>query len=394
MGMLAVGLGLLAAVSAALLAHPLGVCGEEHRELYALSLAALLVFSASIIADVIGVAAAIVELLSGIYASLLGLEPIGILGELGLIGGVLLMFVAGTEIDVPVLRRNFWRGLGLGIAGFACSATVSFTVFYAMGMGVQQSSLMAVALSTTSVAVVYAVLLDKGLLAGGMGQTLLAAAMMADVASIVALVVIVARLSYMLLAYSVLLVAVPPALRRLLRALPYRHSELGVRLIVSSLLALTLVSEVVGVHAVLIAFILGVSSSDIIRRKGFLDEKMKGLVFGFFAPIFFFTAGLYMRVPSLLGYTELVVIALLASYIPKIIATYIAGRSLLGLKDPLYSLIFGARLTVSIIAALIGLSMNLLSMEHYGAIILSAVVATIISGFAAGRLELLGEEEI
>lgn len=392
--MLAFSLGLLLAVTLALRLHPLAACCEERRGLYALSLAALLVFSASIMADIIGVAAAIMELVFGIYSSFMGLEPVGLLGELGMLGGVMLMFVAGTEIEVSVLRRNLWKGLGIGLTSFLGPAMVSFASLWLIGMDPQSSALMAVALSTTSVAVVYAVLLEKGLLARSLGQTLLAAAMIADVASIVALVAIVAEFTPLLLAYMALFVTVPPLVRKMLHALPYRHSELGVRLIVSSLLALTLVSEVVGVHAILIAFILGMASSEVIRRKGFLDEKIKGLVFGFFAPIFFFTAGLYMRVSSLAGYLELVVLVFIVSYVPKVFFTYIAGRRLMGLKDPLFAVVFGARLTVSTIAALIGLSAGALSMEHYGAVIVSAVIATVSSGIAAGRLEFLGEEEI
>jgi len=362
--------------------------------LYQLAIIALLIFDAALISDIFGIAVAIVEIIFGVIASLMGLVPDSFLMDLGLIGGVLLMYVVGSEVNIDILRKHISKGFIIGFASFFGPFIISFIIFSFLGMSVRSSGLIAVSLSTTSVAVVYALLLEKSLVSSPTGQTLLSSAMIADVISIIVLTVIITHVSTLFLVYMVLFFVSPFVLRKLLHALPHGVSEVGLRLIISMLLVLTLFSEVVGFHAVLIAFILGLASSDIIRTKGALDEKIRGFVFSFFAPLFFFTAGMYVGGTDIFNTLWLVIIALLASYPAKIFFTYFISKIVLKTSDIGYSIMFGARLTVSTIAALLGLSTGMLSSSHYSAIIISAVIVTVLSGIFVGRMELLSEEEL
>ncbi len=381
-------------VIAVTLTYPPRTYPLENRGLYEVALAASLLLAAAFIAELLDIAVAIVELITGVFASLIGLSPEGILSVLSMIGGVLLMFIVGSEIEIDVLIKNFRTSLIVGLSSFLAPALASFIILFRMGLGFRASWLVAIALSTTSMAVVHAILMSKGLLNKEIGQVILASAMVTDASSIIAMALVMVKATYLIVLYVIMFFTVPMIFRKALHHLPSRPaSQLGIRMIISTLLVLTLFSEIAGIHAALIAFILGISASDIIRKRGFLDEKLKGLVFGFFSPIFFFTAGLYVRLMGVSSALILTILFLAISFIPKVISTGYFIYKRMGVKDLSVSIMFGARLTVSTIAALMGLSAGLLLQNHYNAIILSAVISTIIAGIYSGRIIAIEEEE-
>src|SRR5450756_1509854 len=103
-------------------------------------------------------------------------------------GAIVLTFLAGAEIDPDVFRQKWKEASVIGLISFAapflgCTAAA----YYLLGWTVRASWLAGVALSTTSVAVVYAVMLELGLNKTDFGKTVLAACFITDLATVVAL---------------------------------------------------------------------------------------------------------------------------------------------------------------------------------------------------------------
>ena len=92
------------------------------------------------------------------------------------IGAIVLTFLAGAELDPKVFKLKWQEATAIGLAGFVfpflgCAAAA----YYLLGWEPMPSWLAGVAMSTTSVAVVYAVMLEYGFNTTEYGKTVLAA---------------------------------------------------------------------------------------------------------------------------------------------------------------------------------------------------------------------------
>ncbi|MET1102075.1 MAG: cation:proton antiporter [Pyrodictiaceae archaeon] len=381
-GFIVSGLFLAALVLTSSLYMP-SVITESYKSLYTLSSIAALILSSYLIGEALYIAPAVLEILLGFLGSLAGIEPVEVVDVLALVGSVVLMFSAGSEIDISLLRRYLVRSLIVGLISFLVPMTTTSIVLLALGYRFIEAILTGIGVSTTSVAVVYAIVKRSSML-NEKGQLVLASAMVVDLLSIIALVSVVLEASSLVALYAASMLIIPPVFAKLFNYIPESMHEAEIRLIMALLLAITLFSEAVGIHAVLFAFILGMAFSGIIKERRGLSEKVSGLVFGFLSPIFFVTAGLRVKVSGITEALLLSLIVLLASYPAKIVATHYSLRKLLGMSDKRQSIVFGARLTVSTIIAYMGYVRGLLPGELAASIMLSAIVATLISGILAG----------
>src|SRR5207245_884224 len=103
-------------------------------------------------------------------------------------GAIVLTFLAGAELDPEVFRRRWKEATAVGLISFfapffGCAAAAR----WGLGWGVEASWLEGVAMSTTSVAVVYAVMIEFGFNATEYGKTILAACFITDLGTVVAL---------------------------------------------------------------------------------------------------------------------------------------------------------------------------------------------------------------
>ncbi len=360
------------------------------KNLYSLAVASAIIVDALLFAEALNVASPVIEVLFGMIAGWLGVKATGSLEPLALMGGSAIMFLAGLEVDVSFVKDNLKESMAIGLAGFAAPLLASSLVFAAMGYTARVALLVGVALSTTSVAVVYAIIKAMGVERSHLGQAALSSAMVADVASIVVFALLLVETSLGLVLYIVGLVVVPFILAWLLRGLPALGYEAEVRIIIALLLAATLVSEAVGIHAVLASFILGLALQEFAREPPVRD-KIEALITGFLAPVFFVTAGINASIASP-GEALLLALAFLALTYPlKILATWAAFKSLLRQAPRELVTSFGARLTVSTLIAYVGLKGGFLQPRVAGAIMLSAVLATLASGLLARPSEPLFE---
>ncbi|HTQ82412.1 MAG TPA: cation:proton antiporter, partial [Pseudolabrys sp.] len=165
--------------------------------------------------------------------------------------------------------------------------------------------------------------------------------------------------------------------------------------------AMAMITDLIGVQSVLGAFVAGllIGESPILTRH--IDEQLRGLIFAFFMPVFFGTAGLHadltiLKDPSLLLLTVgLIVIASIGKFSGAFLGGTLAGLT------PRESLALGAgmnaRGSTEVIVATIGLSMGALSQDLFTLIVTMAVVTTMAMPptlrWALARLPMRKEEK-
>ena len=358
------------------------------EELFSLSVVSVLVAASALLAEALAVPSAVLEIVLGVAAGLSGVPVSGVLDTLGVVGSVFIMYMAGLEVEPRLLYRHARTSLIAGLASFAVPALATYAVMRLLGYSGAEAVLASIGVATTSVAVVYSIIRRGGFIRRPAGQVILATAMVADVASIVAFAITVAGLDVAVVLYLAGAVVAAFGLARLLEELSLSGYEAEVRLILGFLVAAAIIGEYVGVHAMLFAFFLGVATRGMIAAGGRGSyTKLSAVTFGLLAPIFFIDAGLHATPsdPARMAFLGLVLLA--ASLPLKVASTHAALRLLLGARVPLrVSMVFGARLTVSTVIAYAGESSGVLGHELAGAIVLSALVATVVSAVASGTV--------
>jgi glutathione-regulated potassium-efflux system ancillary protein KefC len=305
-------------------------------------------------------------------------------------GAILLTFLAGAELDPEVLRKDWKKAGVIGIAGFAapflgCTAIA----YYLLHWSGHSSWLAGVALSTTSVAVVYAVMLEFGLNKTNYGKLLLAACFVNDLATVLALGMIFAPFTYktgIFIAVSIGVFAVLPWLTpRFFKRYGNRPSELEAKYLLLLLFGLGGLAAWAQSEAVLPAYLIGMVLAGTVGKDHALIRRLRTLTFGLLTPFYFIRAGSFVSVSAIMG-APLVVLALLfGKMIMKSIFVYPAAKmSGNSHKEGMYTtLLMSTGLTFGSISALFGFTHGIINKGQYSfliaAVVLSAVVPTLIA---------------
>ena len=161
---------------------------------------------ASIISIRTAISVALVEICVGVVGgNFLGLDPhTEWISFLAGFGAILLTFLAGAEIEPDVLRKYGKEALSIGLIAFFLPflGTMAYA-YYVAHWALQASMICGIALSTTSVAVVYAVMVETGFNETELGKLILAACFVNDLGTVVALGVIFANYNYWLIVFAV-----------------------------------------------------------------------------------------------------------------------------------------------------------------------------------------------
>jgi Kef-type K+ transport system membrane component KefB len=260
-----------------------------------------LALAATLISIRLRVATALSEIVVGTVAQLLigafiGTELLGTaeswIAFLSSTGAVFLTFLAGAELDPAVLRAK-WRETGLiGLVSFAAPFLGSAAyAHYVLGWGSKASWLTGVALSTTSVAVVYAVMLELGLNSTGFGKAVLAACFVCDLGTVVALGLIFAPFTYGTLVFALITALVigvlPWVTPRFFRAYGGRPSEPEAKYLLLVLFALGGAAAWADSEAVLPAYLVGMVLAGTVGKDHALIRRLRTLTFGFLTPFYY-----------------------------------------------------------------------------------------------------------
>ncbi len=172
---------------------------------------------ASMVSVELGLSVAVIEIIAGIVVgNTMHLGTPQWLAFLASFGSVVLTFLAGAEVDPAALRRSWWGSLLIGSLSFAAPFALALLACrYAAGWDWRAAEIGGVALSTTSLAVVYAVLVETGLNATRIGQLIMSSTFVTDLGTVLALSVLFVRPTWWLVpfvAVSAALVVIMPRL--------------------------------------------------------------------------------------------------------------------------------------------------------------------------------------
>jgi glutathione-regulated potassium-efflux system ancillary protein KefC len=362
----------------------------------------LLIITAGIGALELGFSSAIFEILSGVFASnflkLGDLKWIDFLSNVGLLG---LMFFAGLETDPELMKRNFFKSIFIGFSSFFFSLVSIFYVsHHILNYSFEASLLIGIALSTTSLALVYPLLKEKRLLKYATGQVLLSAAMVVDISSMMALSFLFEGINIYNILFSIalilLLLRLPKWGERLFKRYEGNQIEFKTRFILLILVSLGFLSETVHINEAVLAFTTGIFFAELFRKDHVIEKKIKAIIFGFLAPFFFFKAGYSVKL-SVINLKVIFLSLFLGSvaFITKYVGTVYATANLFrGTVYKLAGLFFNMRLTFGIVASLFGLKSGLIDEETYVSLLLIIVATSLISSVISHRLPHEVEEDI
>lgn len=373
---------------------------------------ALAVISA-IIAYHLRVAIALVEICVGvIIAAIAGYlgktELLGANSEwlrfLASAGAVLLTFLAGAELDPETLREKAKEVSIVGLIGFlspflGCAAIA----YYVLGWDLRASLLAGVALSTTSMAVVYAVMIETGFNETEFGKGILGACFINDLGTVIALGLIFAPFTYktviFVIATIVVLVTLPYITRLITRIYAYRTAAIRTKWVIFILFGLGALALWSGSEPVLPAYLVGMVLAQFSQSDNFWLRRLRTLTVGFLTPFYFLRAGTFVSLPALISAPLVFFVLLGGKVLSKIFGLYpfVAIFRKERKERWYYTLLMSTGLTFGTISALYGLTHNIVNQSQYSflvaAVIASAVVPTWIAGIAFMPRHLLPKPE-
>jgi Kef-type K+ transport system membrane component KefB len=369
-----------------------------------------LALAAAIASIWLRVATALSEIVVGALAgALLGTAAMGVdLPWIKFLAGsaaIVLTFLAGAELDPEVFRRKWKEASAVGsISFFAPFLGCAAAARWLLGWSAEASWLAGVAMSTTSVAVVYAVMLEFGFNKTDYGKTVLAACFVTDLGTVVALGLLFAPFTLATVLFvggmAAVCVALPWVTPRLFRRFGGRASEVEAKYLLLALFGLGALAAWAETEAVLPAYVLGMALAGTVGRDHTLVRRLRTLCFGLLTPFYFIRAGSLISLPALVAAPLAFVTMLAVKVAAKIAGVYPVTQVFrTPNKEAMYTtLMMSTGLTFGTIASLFGLSRGIVDPTQYSilvaAVIASAVVPTLIANAWFLPRHLLRVEEV
>jgi glutathione-regulated potassium-efflux system ancillary protein KefC len=306
------------------------------------------------------------------------------------LGAIVLTFLAGAELDPAVFKLKWREATAVGLASFFCPFVgCAAAAYYLLGWEPMPSLLAGVAMSTTSVAVVYAVMLEFGFNRTEYGKTVLAACFVTDLGTVVALGLIFAPFTFKTLIFLVVGVAVflilPWLTPRFFRLYGNRPSELETKFLLLCLLGMGALAGWADSEAVLPAYLIGMVLAGTVGKDHVLVRRLRTLTFGLLTPFYFIRAGSFVSIPSLVVAPTAFLFFLVVKIVTKIAGVYPVTKLYAAPdREAMYTtLLMSTGLTFGTISSLFGLSHGIINQAQYSALVAavigSAVVPTLIA---------------
>jgi Kef-type K+ transport system membrane component KefB len=305
-------------------------------------------------------------------------------------GAIVLTFLAGAELDPAIFRAKWKEASAAGLVGFfgpflGCTAVAHYLLHWSA----RSSWLAGVALSTTSVAVVYAVMLELGFNKTDFGKAILAACFVNDLGTVIALGLIFSPFTIRTLIFVVVSVAVfavlPIVTPKFFRRYGGRVSEIEAKYLLLVLFAMGALASWAGSEAVLPAYIIGMILAGTVGKDHALIRRLRTLTFGLLTPFYFIRAGCFVSVPALIAAPLVFVALFFAKMLSKITGLLPTVRAFNYQREEglYYTLMMSTGLTFGTISSLFGLNHGIIDQGQYSflvaTVIGSAVVPTMIA---------------
>jgi len=361
------------------------------ESLWIAMIAAILILLASVVSIEAGISVALIEITMGVIAgNVLGLTSPPWMDFLASFASILLTFLAGAEVDHQVLRERLKESLLIGGVSFLAPFLGAWAFSaWALGWAGPAAQIAGVALSTTSLAVVYAVLVETGLTHTAIGKLLMASTFVTDFGTALALAVLFIRPTWWLVPFlgvSILLIWLMIGLQ------PWFFRRYGDRVIepeikgaVAALLVLMFFAERAQSHAVLPAFVLGLALAPIFHRHQELGRRFRVVAFALLTPFFFLKGGLNVSLGLVWANFGLLVLLLLAKQATKFVGVYPFARRYVPGDAMFLTLLMSTGLTFGTISSLYGLNAGILSRAQFSVLVTAVVASAVIPTLIAQR---------
>ena len=352
-----------------------------------------LVFLASLISLRLGLSGAIIEILVGALAGNFGLTTQDWMLYLANFGGIILTYLAGTEIDMNIMRSKFKESFLIGFFSFLApfAGTLGYTYFVAH-WSLNASLIAGIALSTTSLAVVYSVLVETGLSRTKIGKMIMSATFITDMGTALSLSIIFIKPTwYTALFYGISIIIILIMYRFSLFLLRNKRMsgkviEPEIKLIFLILLAFIYFAKLGEGHAILPAFVLGMIMSKHFkaeRKTSAISIKLRTVAYAIITPIFFIVGGMKVSFPLIASAIGIFVIFFGIKILMKFLGVYFFARKYIPNGSMYTTLLMSTGLTFGTISSLFGLQSGFINQTQYsvlvGVVIASAVIPTFIA---------------
>jgi Kef-type K+ transport system membrane component KefB len=362
-----------------------------------------LVLISSLISLRLGLSVAIIEIIFGVIAGNLGLGTENWMLYLANFGGIILTYLAGTEIDTKMMRENFKESFLIGSFSFLLPfiGTVAYT-YYLSNWSLQASLIAGCALSTTSLAVVYSVLVETGLSKTTIGKKIMSATFITDMGTALSLSVLFIKPTL----YTLLFIVVSTVLIYIF----YKYSfnvlrnprwankiiEPEIKFIFFILLMFIYFAKLGEGHAVLPAFILGLIMSKHFkeqRKTVIIRNKLRTVAYAIVTPIFFIVGGMKISIPLILSAIGLFIILFGIKMIMKFVGVYFFAKKYMPNGSIYTTLLMSTGLTFGTISSMYGLQAGLINQVQYSVLVGVVVASAVIPTFIAQKWFLPKHEE-
>jgi Kef-type K+ transport system membrane component KefB len=339
----------------------------------------------------IAISIALLEIMVGVIGgNFLPLQRTEWVNFLAGFGSILLTFLAGAEVEPQILRKKFKESVGIGFLSFFMPFIGAMAyAYYMAGWTFPQSAIAGISLSTTSVAVVYAVMIETGYNETELGKLILAACFITDLGTVLALGAFFANydlsMVFFIVVTAVVLFLLPKFTPWFFRKVGSRISEPETKFIFLLLFALGGFAVMAKSEAVLPAYLVGMVLAPFFLENRTLSQRMRVTAFTMLTPFYFLKAGSLVKLSAMWNSAFLILIFLFVKMAAKFAGVWPMTRVFkFGKKEGMYTtLLMSTGLTFGTISALFGYTNKIINQEQYTilvtAVILSAVVPTIIA---------------
>lgn len=353
---------------------------------------------ASFISNRIGIPAVLGELIVGILigpALLSWISPTNFIKQMAEIGVILLMFAAGCESDLDLLRKYFKPSMLAALCGMVLPIILIAPLGIYFGMVPLHAIFLGVVFAATSVSISVVVMKELNFTQNREASTILGAAVVDDILAVIVLSIMMSfasqgqidlvsltkQLLIQVLYFIGLVIVVKwltPIIFRVTTMLQVQYATVITALIIA--FSLAYLAEVVGLSDVVGAFFAGVAVGQTEYRHK-INLAIEGIGNSLFMPLFFVNIGLSMTFTNFLGQLGFIISLVIVAVLTKIVGCGGAVK-LLGFDWP-SSLIVGtgmvSRGEMALIVAQIGLTSHLMSATHYSAVIMAIIITTLLS---------------
>ncbi len=375
-----------------------------HETLLNASFWFFLALIATFLSTKLKLATALTEITVGAIAQLILISFLGLsiinanepwLKFLSSTGAILLTFLAGAELDPEILRAKWKETLGIGIVAFltpflGCAAIA----YYMLNWSADASWLAGIALSTTSVAVVYAVMLELGLNKTEFGKIILAACFVNDLGTVMALGIMFSPFTLKTIIFAgatvFLSLSLPFITPLIFKKLGGKPSEFEAKYLLFVLFGIGALAIWSGSEAVLPAYIIGMVLAGSVGKDHGLIRRLRTLTFGFLTPVYFLRAGYFVSLPSIIVMLLPLFILLFGKMLTKFIGVYpITKFFKFRHKEGMYTtLLMSTGLTFGSISALFGYNHGIIDQTQYSLLIVAVIGSAVIPTFIANAFYL------